>query len=93
MYQPKPIDTSKIELPQEIVGLTEMLAENAHEVWAAQRIAQGWTYGPERDDRAKKHPDLVPYQDLPDSEKEYDRQAAMQTLKVILALGYRISRG
>jgi hypothetical protein len=92
MYEPKPMDTSRIDLPPEIVDLTEMLAENAHEVWAAQRIAQGWTYGSERDDAAKKHPDLVSYQELPDSEQEYARQAALQTLKVILALGYRVSR-
>ena len=82
-----------MELPKDIVGLIESLAENAHDVWAARRIAEGWTYGPERDDAKKKHPDLVPYADLPDSEKEYDRQAAAQTLKAIVALGYSISRG
>ncbi|HPA20410.1 MAG TPA: RyR domain-containing protein [Verrucomicrobiae bacterium] len=94
-YEPKPIGTGGIELPKELLALTEKLAEHAHDVWARQRMSQGWTYGPKRDDGAKQHPCLVPYADLPDSEKEYDRQAALGTLKAILALGYRIegSRG
>ena len=91
-YHPKPIDTSGIELPDELKELTELLAENAHDHSALQRMADGWTYGPGRDDAAKKHPDLAPYAELPDSEKEYDRLAAMQTLKAILVLGFRIVR-
>lgn len=89
-YKPQPIDTSGVTLPEELLKLTERLAENAHDNWARQRIAEGWTYGPRRDDNAKEHPDLVPYRELPESEKEYDRRAAMETLKAILALGYRI---
>ena len=89
-YTPKPIDTVKITLPTELAALTERLAENAHDVWARQRMAEGWTYGPKRDDKAKTHPDLIPYSDLPDSEKEYDRKAAMETLKAIIAFGYAI---
>lgn len=89
MYQPRPIDTSAVSLPAELLALTERLAENAHDIWAQQRLAQGWTYGPQRDDAAKKHPCLVSYADLPESEKEYDRKAAMETLKAIVALGYR----
>jgi hypothetical protein len=68
----------------------ELLAENVHDLWAAQRIADGWKHGPQRDDAKKLHPCLVPYNQLPDSEKEYDRQAAIGTLKAILKLGYRI---
>lgn len=90
MYKPRPVDASNIELPDEIVQLTEQLAEHNHDLWAHQRIAEGWTYGPERDDTHKTHPDLVPYSDLPESEKEYDRRAAMETLKATLALGYCI---
>jgi hypothetical protein len=89
-YTPKPIETSEIVLPSEIHNLTERLAENAHDIWAAQRLAQGWTHGPSRDDANRKHPCLIPYTDLPESEKEYDRNAAMETLKAIVALGYRI---
>jgi RyR domain len=91
-YQPKPIETSFITLPQDLSDLTERLAENAHDIWARQRMVDGWTYGPRRDDAAKNHPCLVPYAELPDSEKVYDRNAAMETIKAILAQGYRIEK-
>ena len=91
-YTPKPIDTSGVTLTREILELTEVLAKNAHDTWAQQRLAEGWRYGPQRDDAKKEHPDLVPYEELPESEKEYDRSAAMQTLKAIIALGYRIEK-
>ena len=79
-------------LPRDIAELTEKLAENAHEIWARQRLAAGWTHGAQRDDKDRKHPCLVPYAELPDSEKEYDRNTAMETLKVILSLGYTIGK-
>jgi hypothetical protein len=91
-YNPKPIDTSNIELSSEIMELTEILAENTHDVWALQRMSEGWRYGPRRDDNKKEHPTLLPYKELPESEKEYDRKTALQTLKAIMALGYRISK-
>ncbi len=91
-YQPTPIGTASVILPPELIKLTERLAENAHDLWAAQRLKDGWTYGSQRDDQAKKHPCLVPYVQLPESEKEYDRNAALGTLKAIVALGYRIER-
>ena len=90
-YQPKPIDTSAITLSPELAALTERLAENAHDLWAAQRLKDGWTQGAKRDDAAKQHPCLVPYAQLPESEKEYDRQAAMGTLKAMVALGYNLT--
>jgi hypothetical protein len=89
-YRPRPIDTSGVVLPKDLLELTERLAENAHDIWAARRMAEGWTCGPKRDDSAKQHPDLVPYADLPESEKQYDRNAAMETLRAIVALGYRL---
>jgi len=91
-YEPRPIDTSAVTLPPDIEELTEKLAENAHEVWAVTRLGQGWTYGPQRDDARKEHPCLVPYKDLPEAEKVYDRKTALETLRLILALGYTISR-
>jgi hypothetical protein len=91
-YHPKPIDTSHIHLSAEIQALTEQLAENAHDIWAVQRLVEGWRLGDERNDAKKLHPCLIPYADLPESEKHYDRQAAMETLKVILSLGYKIER-
>jgi len=89
-YTPKPLDTSAVQLPPSLTELLEKLAENTHDVWAATRIAQGWSYGPSRDDAAKKHPCLVPYADLPESEKEYDRKTAEEVLRAIWLLGYRI---
>jgi hypothetical protein len=92
MYQPTPIDTATAQLSAPLLELRERLAENAHDVWAQQRLADGWTWGPQRDDKTKKHPCLVPYIELPESEKEYDRRAALETLKAIIALGYRMER-
>ena len=89
-YAPHPIDTAAVQLLPTLIDVTERLAENAHELWAQQRIKDGWTWGPKRDDAAKKHPCLIPYVELPESEKEYDRVAALGVLKSILALGYSI---
>lgn len=93
MYIPKPVDTTGIKLPEELLALTEKIAENVHENWAVGRIKEGWVYGAERNDCAKTTPCLVPYNQLTDSEKEYDRNTAMETLKLIVALGYRIEKG
>ncbi|MBQ2324775.1 MAG: Ryanodine receptor Ryr [Clostridia bacterium] len=92
MYTPKPIDTSKISLPEELLQLTEEIAENVHDNWSIGRISEGWTYGEQRDDVKKTHPCLVPYSDLSDSEKSYDRTTALETLKLIVALGYKIEK-
>lgn len=92
MYTPNPKNLDDIVLPEELLALTEQIAENVHEVWAAARIAQGWTYGPVRDDDKKQTPCLVPYADLPEVEKDYDRNTAMETLKLIVSLGYDIQK-
>jgi RyR domain len=89
-YDPQPIATGTVSLPREVLDLSEKLAENTHDVWARQRIEDGWTYGPMRDDANKRHPCLVPYDQLPDSEKVYDRKMVTESLKAILALGFRI---
>lgn len=89
-YTPKPIDTTDINLSTELLELTEKIAENVHDIWAVGRIAEGWAYGPVRDDAKKETPCLVSYADLPESEKEYDRNAALETLKLIMKLGYEI---
>ncbi len=91
-YKPQPIDTSSVRLSPDILELTEKLSRNAHEVWAQERLAQGWKFGPERNDARKEHPSLIPYEQLPEPEKVYDRNTAMQTLKGIVALGYRITK-
>ena len=92
MYIPKPVDTAHITLPAELLELTEKIAENVHENWALGRVKDGWTYGPERDDRKKTTPCLVAYDSLPETEKEFDRNTAMETLKLIVALGYKIEK-
>ena len=88
-YTPQPIDTSDVRLSPELLELTEQIAANVHEVWARKRIAEGWKYGAQRNDKRKEHPCLVPYSDLPESEKEYDRNTAMETLRVIEKLGIK----
>lgn len=92
MYQPKPINTEQVEFPEELKELTELLAKNVHEIWAQNRINDGWTYGRERNDEKKTHPCLIPYEDLPEEEKKYDRSTMMETVKVICALGYHIEK-
>ena len=92
MYTPQPLDTSDISLPKELELLVEQMSKNVHEVWAQTRIDQGWQYGAERNDALKLHPCLVPYEELPESEKEYDRNTSVETLKLILKLGFKIDR-
>ena len=91
-YIPKPADTSSIELPKELLPLIEEMAKNVHEVWSQNRMNEGWTYGTVRDDANKKHPCLIPYEELPESEKEYDIATSLETLKLILKLGFKISK-
>lgn len=92
MYTPTPIDTTDVILPDELLALTEQIAENVHDVWAASRIKEGWTYGTMRDSAAKTTPCLVPYADLPKDEKAYDRNTALETLRLITKLGYKIEK-
>ena len=90
MYQPKPENTDGVLLSAEIEALGEQLARNTHEVWAAARIREGWKYGPVRNDEKRETPCLVPYDELPESEREYDRHTSRETLRLIVKLGYRI---
>lgn len=89
-YKPQPLDISDVVLSEELKNLTELLAKNVHDIWAENRIEQGWTYGEKRDDEKKQHPCLVPYEDLPEEEKLYDRETAMKTIKMIKKLGFQI---
>lgn len=87
-YNPKPVDLSDVVLDDDLTELREAIAENAHDIWAVARQKEGWTYGPNRDDEKKYSPCMMPYSDLPECEKEYDREMAMQTIKLIHKLGY-----
>ncbi len=89
-YRPNPIDTADVELNSRLYELVERLAANNHDHWALQRIAEGWRFGSNRDDVAKTHPDLITYDELPESEKDYDRRSVVETLKAIIALGYKL---
>ena len=91
-YTPQPINTKSVDLPMELQALAEDIAKNVHEVWASGRMKDGWTYGEERNDAEKKHPCLVPYEDLSEEEKEYDRNTSIETIKLILALGFKITK-
>lgn len=91
-YHPCPIDTSDIQLPEELIPLLEAMAKNVHNIWAQERISQGWTYGERRDDVLKHHPCLIAYEDLPEEEKNYDRNTSVETLKLIIKLGFTISK-
>lgn len=91
-YVPQPMDTSDVQLPEELNELVERMAKNVHEFWAQSRIEQGWVYGQERSDALKTHPCLIPYEDLPEIEKAYDRDTALGTLKLICKLGFKISK-
>lgn len=91
-YDPQPVNLDNIALTDDLMELREAIAENAHDVWAAARMSEGWTYGPERDDQTKQHPDLIPYSALTDREKEYDRIMALNTIKLVIKLGFKIGR-
>ncbi len=90
-YTPHPVDTRDITIPDELLSLTERIAKNTHDVWSAKRIAEGWSWGPVRDDAKKQHPCLVPYEELSEEEKEYDRSTSIETIKLILSFGYGIT--
>lgn len=92
MYTPNPLDTSQIKIPEELCELSEKIAENVHEVWAQRRMAEGWSYSDVRDDAKKQTPCMVPYSQLPESEKAYDRNTALETLKTVISLGYEIRK-
>lgn len=91
-YKPAPVDTRKIQLPAALEMLTEQMARNTHDLWAANRMAEGWTWGPVRNETLLQHPDLVPYDQLPESEKTYDRMISSEILKFILSIGYEIKK-
>lgn len=92
VYEPSPISLDDVILSDDLAELQEAIAENAHEIWAKARTDQGWTYGLERNDAQKETPDMIPYCNLPESEKLYDREMAMQTLKLVKKLGFEIKK-
>lgn len=92
-YIPQPVNTDDVVLPEELINLSEQISKNVHEVWSKNRMEQGWTYGEQRDDEKRETPCLVPYEELSEEEKDYDRNTSQETLKLILKLGFKITRG
>lgn len=90
VYVPQPLNLEEVVLPEEVLELSEKIAKNMHDVWTEQRMNEGWTYGKERNDLEEKHPCLVEYENLPEGEKEYDRNTALSSLKMVYALGFEI---
>ena len=91
-YIPDPILVDDVSLPKEILELAELISKNVHEVWSKMRLEEGWVYGEKRNDDLKTNPCLVPYEELPEEEKAYDRNTAMETLKLVVKLGYRLEK-
>lgn len=91
-YQPKPINTKDVILPEEFLGVIEKIAKNTHEIWAEARMKEGWSYGKTRDDFKKETPCLVPYEMLSESDKEYDRKTTIEVLKLVLKLGFKVQQ-
>lgn len=91
-YTPQPVNTNDVVLPKELIALSEQISKQVHEVWARNRMEQGWKYGEQRDDEKRETPCLVPYEELSEEEKDYDRNTSQETLKLILKLGFKITK-
>lgn len=91
-YIPQPVNTNDVVLPEELIILSEQISKNVHEVWSKNRMEQGWTYGEQRNDEKRETPCLVPYEELSEEEKDYDRNTSQETLKLILKLGFKITK-
>lgn len=91
-YIPHPIDVTDVDLDDQLMELSEAIAENAHEIWAEARRSEGWRFGPTRNDVRKEHPDMIPYYELPEGEKYYDRAMALNTIRLVKKLGFNIGR-
>ena len=91
-YIPQPVNTNDVVLPEELIILSEQISKNVHEVWSKNRMEQGWTYGEQRNDEKRETPCLVPYEELSEEEKDYDRNTSQETLKLILKLGFKIAK-
>lgn len=91
-YKPNPIDTSTIQLPNDILEDAQTLAKNTHEMWAKGKLSDGYTFGLETSEEKKTHKNLVPYEALSPEDKAYDINTSLETIKVLLKLGYTIGR-
>ena len=91
-YVPMPSDLTGVVLTDDLVRLTEILAENVHDVWSQGRMKEGWRYGEVKDEKKKLTPCLVSYNELPESENDFDRNTALETIKFIINAGFEITK-
>ncbi len=89
-YIPRPVDTSDVEVSDEILEIAELMARNTHEIWSKGRMDEGWVYGEKQDREQKTHPSLVPYDELSEEEKDFDRRTSLGALKFLLKMGFKI---
>ncbi|XP_067335765.1 ryanodine receptor 3-like isoform X15 [Channa argus] len=89
-YKPSPLDLSDIKLTPGQELLVDKLAENAHNVWAKDRIKQGWTYGIQQDLKSKRNPRLVPYALLDERTKKSNRDSLREAIRTLIGYGYNI---
>lgn len=92
-YTPAPASLDDVELPKGISELVETMAAHNHDVWAESKIKKGYSFGYVTSDEAMTHCDLIPYEDLTEEKKQYDRDTSLGALKLILSLGYTITKG
>ncbi|MCP9259463.1 Ryanodine receptor 44F [Dirofilaria immitis] len=89
-FVPVLVDISNVVLPEFAMEIHEKLAENLHELWAMRKIELGWSYGEVRDQKTRRHPCLTSFQQLPQNEKTYNINLAIDTMKTIEALRYHM---
>lgn|GEM_PF-6516474 len=88
-YAPRIAGRDELERAAQVMGdALEAIARVNHDRWAAERIAQGWRYGKERDEARKLQPNLVPYEHLPDGEKRIDVEGAKTIVAELIRLGF-----
>lgn len=96
-YNPQPVDLSHVQLPEGMDSLRELLAAHNHDTWAANKMSprNGYVYGKETNDQADPptHCDLIPYEDLDDEKKKWDRDTAEASIRLLIHLGYTITKG
>uniref|UniRef100_A0A8C3LC58 Ryanodine receptor 2 n=1 Tax=Chrysolophus pictus TaxID=9089 RepID=A0A8C3LC58_CHRPC len=89
-YKPAPMDLSFIKLTPSQEAMVDKLAENAHNVWARDRIRQGWTYGIQQDVKNRRNPRLVPYALLDDRTKKSNKDSLREAVRTLLGYGYNL---
>ncbi|XP_026840889.1 ryanodine receptor isoform X9 [Drosophila persimilis] len=87
-YKPAPLDLSAVTLTPKLEELVDQLAENTHNLWARERIQQGWTYGLNEDSDNHRSPHLVPYGKVDEAIKKANRDTASETVRTLLVYGY-----